>query len=115
LAVPAAGVTYSAFVDPSGGSEDAMTLAIAHKTTRPEERVIVDAVREVRPPFLPSVVVDDFAVLARRPRIANAVGGVVGAIASGAGTAWLNFIIDGWRPREKNIPEMKRINQTARS
>jgi hypothetical protein len=29
--LPAAGVTYRAFVDPSGGSEDAMTLAIAHK------------------------------------------------------------------------------------
>ena len=61
--LPAAGVTYRAFVDPSGGSEDAMTLAIAHKTTTPDERVIVDAVREVRPPFSPSAVVDDFAVL----------------------------------------------------
>ena len=37
--LPAAGVTYRAFVDPSGGSEDAMTLAIAHKTTRPDKRV----------------------------------------------------------------------------
>jgi hypothetical protein len=46
-----------AFVDPSGGSEDAMTLAIAHKTTTPDERVIADAVREVRPPFSPSAVV----------------------------------------------------------
>ena len=35
--LPAAGVTYRAFVDPSGGSVDAMTLAIAHKTTRPDE------------------------------------------------------------------------------
>ena len=40
-----------------------MTLAIAHRTTRPGERVIVDAVREVRPPFSPSAVVDDFAAL----------------------------------------------------
>jgi hypothetical protein len=61
--LPAAGVTYRAFVDPSGGSEGAMTLAIAHGSARPDERVIVDAVREVRPPFSPLAVVDDFAAL----------------------------------------------------
>src|SRR5262249_40654003 len=72
--LPVAGVTYRAFVDPSGGSEDAMTLAIAHRTTRPDERVIVDAVREVRPPFSPSAVVDDFAVLLKSYRISKIVG-----------------------------------------
>ena len=72
--LPAAGVTYRAFVDPSGGSEDAMTLAIAHKTTSPDERVIVDAVREVRPPFSPSAVVDDFAVLLKSYRVSKVVG-----------------------------------------
>ena len=72
--LPAAGVTYRAFVDPSGGSEDAMTLAIAHKTTKPDERVIVDAVREVRPPFSPSAVVDDFAVLLKSYRVSKVVG-----------------------------------------
>jgi hypothetical protein len=69
--LPAPGVTYRAFVDPSGGSEDAMTLAIAHKTTSPDERVIVDAVREVRPPFSPSAVVDDFAVLLKSYRVSK--------------------------------------------
>src|SRR6201981_2163803 len=72
--LPAAGVTYRAFVDPSGGSEDAMTLAIAHKTTTPDERVIVDAVREVRPPFSPSAVVDDFAVLLKSYRVSKVIG-----------------------------------------
>src|SRR5262249_16150390 len=72
--VRAAGVTYTGFVDPSGGSEDAMTLAIAHRSTRPDERVIVDAVREVRPPFSPSAVVDDFAALLQRYRISKVVG-----------------------------------------
>jgi hypothetical protein len=72
--LPAAGVTYHAFVDPSGGSEDAMTLAIAHKITSPDERVIVDAVREVRPPFSPSAVVVDFAVLLKRYRVSKVVG-----------------------------------------
>jgi hypothetical protein len=72
--LPAAGVTYRAFTDPSGGSEDSMTLAIAHKTTGPDERVIVDAVREVRPPFSPSAVVDEFAALLQRYRIGKVVG-----------------------------------------
>jgi len=72
--MPAADVTYRAFVDPSGGSEDAMTLAIAHKATTPDERVIVDAVREVRPPFSPSAVVDDFAVLLKRYRVSKVIG-----------------------------------------
>jgi hypothetical protein len=51
-----------------------MTVAIAHRTTRPDERVIVDAVREVRPPFSPSAVVDDFAALLKRYRISKVVG-----------------------------------------
>ena len=48
---------YSAFVDPSGGSADSFTMAIAH---RDGERVVVDATREVRPPFSPEAVIDDF-------------------------------------------------------
>ena len=40
-------VTYSAFVDPSGGAQDAMTLAIAHAE---KDVAVLDAVREVRPP-----------------------------------------------------------------
>jgi hypothetical protein len=72
--LPAAGVTYRAFVDPSGGSEDAMTLAIAHKTTRPDKMVIVDALREVRPPFSPTTVVEDFAALLKTYRISKVVG-----------------------------------------
>ena len=51
-----------------------MTLAIAHKTTTPDERVIVDAVREVQPPFSPSAVVDDFAALLKSYRISTVIG-----------------------------------------
>jgi hypothetical protein len=61
--LPARGTRYCAFVDPAGGSgPDAMTLAIAHKT-RPDNRIIIDAVREMRPPFSPTVIVDEFAQL----------------------------------------------------
>jgi hypothetical protein len=55
---PAATVAYDAFVDPSGGSQDAMTLAIAHAE---DDRVVLDVVRERRPPFSPDDVVREFA------------------------------------------------------
>ena len=57
---PARGVEYVAFVDPSGGTQDSMTLAIAHQ--QQDGRVILDAVRERKPPFKPSEVVAEFAV-----------------------------------------------------
>lgn len=54
---PVSGKRYFAFVDPSGGSKDAMTLAIAHQD---DDRVILDSVRERKPPFSPEAVVADF-------------------------------------------------------
>jgi hypothetical protein len=63
--------TYHAFVDPSGGSADSFTLAISH---RDGERFIIDAIREVRPPFSPEAVIDDFAKLLKTYRIARVVG-----------------------------------------
>jgi hypothetical protein len=47
---------YRAFVDPSGGSSDSFTLAIAHKEG---ERVLIDAVRDIRPPFSPEAVINE--------------------------------------------------------
>jgi hypothetical protein len=58
---PTSGVTYVGFVDPSGGSKDSMTLAIAHRDR--QQRVVLDAIREVRPPFQPDTVTQDFASL----------------------------------------------------
>jgi hypothetical protein len=53
---------YLAFVDPSGGSADSFTLAIAHA----EDGVpVLDAVREVKPPFSPESVVGEFCVLVK--------------------------------------------------
>ena len=51
------------FVDPSGGSKDAFTLAIAHKENG---KVIIDCIREVRPPFSPESVVHEFAETLQR-------------------------------------------------
>jgi hypothetical protein len=57
---------YFAFVDPSGGSADSFTLAISHtEGDGDDERIIIDAIREVRPPFSPEAVCDEFAVLLR--------------------------------------------------
>jgi hypothetical protein len=55
---PVRGVRYSAFIDPSGGRQDSMTLAIGH---REGEVAVLDLVREVKPPFSPQDVVADFA------------------------------------------------------
>jgi hypothetical protein len=58
------GQRYFGFTDPSGGSSDSMTLAIAHMEHRNSEKVvIVAAIREVRAPFSPEAVVDEFATL----------------------------------------------------
>ena len=51
---------YLAFVDPSGGSADSMTLCIAHDQ---KGIVLIDAIRERRPPFSPEGVVQEFAEL----------------------------------------------------
>jgi hypothetical protein len=55
---PVKGVRYIAFCDPSGGSSDAMTLAIAH---RDKDVAVLDCVRERRAPFSPDDVVTEFA------------------------------------------------------
>jgi hypothetical protein len=56
---PQRGVQYAAFVDPSGGSADSMTLAIG-SFDHGRQLVLVDAIREVVPPFNPSSVVEEF-------------------------------------------------------
>ena len=52
-------VQYFGFVDPSGGRQDSFTLAITHKNA--EGRIILDVLRERRPPFQPSTVVAEFS------------------------------------------------------
>ncbi len=58
---PSSATRYVAFTDPSGGSADAMTLAIAHVDR--DERAILDAVRVRKPPFSPESVTEDFAAV----------------------------------------------------
>ncbi|HLY44336.1 MAG TPA: hypothetical protein VKQ73_02050 [Stellaceae bacterium] len=53
------GTAYTAFVDPSGGSQDAMTLGVSHRDKT--GLAVLDCIREIRPPFSPEAVVAEFA------------------------------------------------------
>jgi hypothetical protein len=68
---PLASVAYRAFVDPSGGSNDAMTLAISHIEGR---RVVLDCLLERRAPFSPDSVVGEFAGTAKAYGISTVTG-----------------------------------------
>jgi hypothetical protein len=63
---------YCAFVDPSGGSSDSMTLGIAHAELTGE--AVLDLVEEKRAPFDPSVVTEEFAEILDAYRITQVVG-----------------------------------------
>ena len=62
---------YVSFCDPSGGSNDSMTLAIAH---REGVTSILDAVREIKPPFNPEAVVAEFCGLLKSYRVSTITG-----------------------------------------
>jgi hypothetical protein len=49
---------YVGSVDPSGGRNDSMTLAVAHSEG---EKIVLDCIREKRPPFSPEAVVKEFS------------------------------------------------------
>lgn len=69
---PVPGVVYRAFVDPSGGSSDSMTLAIGHEGK--DKRLIVDYIDEVLAPFDPPSVVARHAATLKLYRIKTVVG-----------------------------------------
>jgi hypothetical protein len=69
---PEPGITYAAFCDPSGGANDAMTLAVAH--LQDGQVCVLDAVLEVRPPFDPEAAVAECAAMLRRFGITRVVG-----------------------------------------
>jgi hypothetical protein len=65
------GIRYFGFTDPSGGSSDSMTLAVAHLQG---DRVVLDCVRERRPPFSPDDVVKEFAAALKSYGVSTVVG-----------------------------------------
>jgi hypothetical protein len=56
------GVAHVGFVDPSGGSSDSMTLGVCHSRGNV---VVLDCLRERRPPFSPDAVVEEFSAVLR--------------------------------------------------
>jgi hypothetical protein len=68
---PMSSLRYYGFVDPSGGSADSMTLAIGH---RENDVVIIDALRERKPPFSPEDVVAEFSNLLKSYRVSKITG-----------------------------------------
>src|SRR5262249_13869245 len=64
-------IAYAGFVDPSGGSADAFTLAIGHWQ---DSVAVVDALREIKPPFSPESVVVELADLLKRYNISTVTG-----------------------------------------
>jgi hypothetical protein len=73
---PIEGVKYFGMIDPSGGSGDSFTMAIAH---RDGEVAVLDLVREVRPPFGPESVIAEFVTDLRR---ASGFGSLRGRISA---------------------------------
>lgn len=69
---PASGLVYRAFVDPSGGGSDSMTLAIAHANPRSVREL--DLLRERRPPFSPESVVKEFAEVLKAYGLSEVTG-----------------------------------------
>jgi hypothetical protein len=69
---PEAGRSYYAYVDPAGDSGgDSFACAISH---RDGNGVVVDLVRERRPPFMPSQVIDELIPLLKSYRIGKVTG-----------------------------------------
>jgi hypothetical protein len=69
---PLPGTRYVGFVDPSGGSQDSFTLAVAHREGT--DRAVLDCLRERRPPFSPDAVVQEFAMLLQTYGVFEVVG-----------------------------------------
>lgn len=69
---PDRNLRYTAFCDPSGGSNDSMTLAIAHRDKA--GKGVLDLLREHRAPFKPDDAVADFAVTLREYNLARVTG-----------------------------------------
>jgi hypothetical protein len=68
---PSATTIYYGYVDPSGGARDSFAIAVAH---RDRDGVVVDCIRETRPPFLPEQVIAECAVLLKSYRCTKVVG-----------------------------------------
>jgi hypothetical protein len=68
---PQPGLVYRCFVDASGGRHDHYTLAVGHKEG---DRVIIDVIRGIAPPFDPQEATEQYAKLAKEYRCLSVTG-----------------------------------------
>jgi hypothetical protein len=68
-------LSYSAFVDPSGGRRDQFTVAIGHRSG---DKAIVDLVRGWKPPFDPTEAVGECSEVLKLYRIGSVTGDAYG-------------------------------------
>ncbi len=54
------GIDYVGFIDPSGGKADSFCLALSHLDEK-TKMIILDVLREARPPFRPESVVEEYS------------------------------------------------------
>ena len=71
--LPRSGVHYVAFCDLSGGRNDSAGMVIAHKDAT-TGKTIIDALREYKPPFDPSAVIDRMSSVLTSYRVRAVVG-----------------------------------------
>ena len=76
-ALPEPGRAYTAFVDPSGGRSDSMTLAVCHIEG---EKIILDRMVERMPPFDPTQVVQEFSGLIKAYGLRSATSDRYGGV-----------------------------------
>jgi hypothetical protein len=70
---PVRNIMYRAFCDPSGGSVDSMSLCVGHYESG-RQTVVVDALREAKPPFSPEQVVGGFCALLKTYGLSTVTG-----------------------------------------
>ena len=81
---PSSRYAYRGFVDPSGGRNDAFTLAIGHQE---KPRLVVDLLKAWEPPFNPQVVVQEAGEVLGQYRVDKVSGDRYGA-------AWVESAFD---------------------
>jgi hypothetical protein len=70
---PVADTRYVAFVDPSGGASDSMTMAICHRDPW-SNKTVLDLIREFVPPFSPEQVVAELCATLKMYRVKSLHG-----------------------------------------
>lgn len=70
---PKGGISYVAFADPSGGAADSFTICIAHYDAS-RSMVVIDAIRETKPPFSPEMVCVEYSALIKKYGLTQLTG-----------------------------------------